>query len=1137
MIPITLRLRYAIGLWLLAVLCSSAWAQKNSVDGYPSSVVTIEFLKTKIQEVEAESGIEEEAQTRLLELYRESLDNLRMTSSYKAAEIAFQQAAESAPVEVRVLRDEMDELSVADASTSLQVDLSTPLQQIEQILQREQINLAADDSERADFKKRLREEVSRPVLIRQRLAEAKREQEELAGQFKLAPPADESPALTEARRWVFETRHQMLSNEIKALDQELLSQPMRLDLLKIKRELAAVSVVQTRKRINMLEDLVSLKRQAEAEQGRTQAEMIRREAEGKHPLVVRLAEQNAVLYDEIADMASGLGKLTQQVEEADQMARQIDEDFRGANDIIQIGGLSQELGQMLLQQRQSLPDLKSFHRQAVDRKNKAAEIGVRRLKHRREQKRLRDPQAYISGIISAGTAEEVPLLRQQLADLAMKRKRLLEQAVESDDEYLRELGELESIQQRLLKEIEDYDAFLDQYLPWLRSTSRTQLRELGALPEQVWRIISPSGWLEVVNALIYQATHSPAFVLLALVLGTLLWIRRRLIRLIQAMSDRLGKATTDRFVFSLEALALSLLAAALLPLVFAVTGWQLEVSAEATDFTNAVGASLKTIAAQFFALRALRIICIPDGLAAAHFHWPESSLQLLRKELDRLTWIYLPAFLVSVIAFYLDPLNFGWAIGRAAFVIMVGTLGVAFYRLLHPKYGVLAGYMHQPDRTTFRGFHRLWYPLLVAAPLTLIALSLMGYVYTAGILTGLLLQSAWLLVCLIIIAALAKRWLLVTRRQLRYQAALVRRQAILEAQKEQAESGSGAQVIHADAEKVDLVALTDTTQKLLNTTIIFSGIVGLWLIWSGVFPALHYFDAVTLWQLTVSIGGEEQVRSVTLANLGSALIYLAATVVLSKQLPAVLNIIFLEHTQMSAGSRYTFTTLTNYAIVFVGGLLAIDTIGGEWSQLQWLVAALSVGIGFGLQEIVANFICGLIILFERPVRVGDLITVGDASGKVMRIRIRSTTIRDFEQKELLIPNKELITGRLLNWTLSDETTRILIQVGIAYGSDVDRAMEILLELADEDERVLNEPEPGVAFDQFADSSLNLSFRVYVGTLADRLPVMTDMHRKIHRRFAEEGIIIAFPQCDVHIHAGDMQAAMSGSREANAEIPA
>jgi potassium efflux system protein len=301
---------------------------------------------------------------------------------------------------------------------------------------------------------------------------------------------------------------------------------------------------------------------------------------------------------------------------------------------------------------------------------------------------------------------------------------------------------------------------------------------------------------------------------------------------------------------------------------------------------------------------------------------------------------------------------------------------------------------------------------------------------------------------------------------------------------------------------------------------VFLGLVGLWLVWLDVFPALRVLDGVTLWHRTEIVDGAEQAVAVTLTDIGLAAVYAIVTIVLMKQLPAVLEIILLRSTEMSAAGRYTATTLTNYLIVIAGAVLVLITIGVEWSKLQWLVAALGVGIGFGLQEIVANFISGLIILFERPVRVGDIITVGDASGRLMRIRIRirirATTIRDFEQKELLIPNKELITGRLLNWTLSDEMTRILIQEGIAYGSDVDKAMEILLELGREDEQVLEDPPPGVVFDKFADSSLNLAFRVFVETLADRLPVMTDMHREIHSRFAEAGITIAFPQRDLHM---------------------
>jgi potassium efflux system protein len=449
---------------------------------------------------------------------------------------------------------------------------------------------------------------------------------------------------------------------------------------------------------------------------------------------------------------------------------------------------------------------------------------------------------------------------------------------------------------------------------------------------------------------------------------------------------------------------------------------------------------------------------------------------------------------------------------------MAASLAFALYRLLHPDSGVLAGYLSRPDNEKSGRLHRFWYPALVVAPLSLGVLSLIGYLYTAGTLLELLVETIWLVAGLVLLAALSQRWLRVTRRGLAYEAAIARRQAKLKEKQQQADEREAAnpRILDVEEEEVDLDQLTDTSNDLFTTTIVVAGLVGLWMIWSEVFPAFRFFQDVTLWHYTETLEGEELLRPITLADMGLAIFYGIITFVLVKELQAVLEMILLKRFNMPSASRYTVTTLTSYAVVIGGILLVFNTIGAQWSQLQWLVAALGVGIGFGLQEVVANFICGLIVLFERPIRVGDLITVGDASGTVVRIRIRATTIRDFEQKELLVPNKELITGRLLNWTLSDATTRILIQVGIAYGTDVDRAMEILLELADEDERVLDEPSPGVVFDQFAESSLNLAFRVYVATLSDRAPVMTDMHRSIHRRFAEEGIAIAFPQRDLHL---------------------
>jgi potassium efflux system protein len=198
-------------------------------------------------------------------------------------------------------------------------------------------------------------------------------------------------------------------------------------------------------------------------------------------------------------------------------------------------------------------------------------------------------------------------------------------------------------------------------------------------------------------------------------------------------------------------------------------------------------------------------------------------------------------------------------------------------------------------------------------------------------------------------------------------------------------------------------------------------------------------------------------------------------------------------------------------------VLVFNLLGGNWSEIQWLIAALGVGIGFGLQEIVANFICGLILLFERPIRIGDIVSVGDTDGTVTKIRIRSTTIRNFDQKELLVPNKEFITGRLLNWTLTDPVTRLVIPVGIAYGSDVALAIRLVREAAEEHERVLDEPAFMVTFDSFGENSLQIILRCFIGSMDFWRQTISELHLAINQKFAEAGIVIAFPQRDIHLN--------------------
>jgi potassium efflux system protein len=544
------------------------------------------------------------------------------------------------------------------------------------------------------------------------------------------------------------------------------------------------------------------------------------------------------------------------------------------------------------------------------------------------------------------------------------------------------------------------------------------------------------------------------------------------------------------------------------------------VSSEATDFSMAVGGALLALAMQFYFLRALRLMCIPRGLAAAHFRWPESSVRLLRRELDRLSWTYLPAAGVLLVIVRLDPLNAGWAVGRVAFMVLAVTLAVAFFRLLHPKSGVFA----HAARGTQQGrrlpfLYRVWYPLLVIAPLALAVLDVLGYLYTAATLLGRFVQSTWMVVALILLTALAQRWVKVARRRIAYDKAMDRRQAALDARTREAEQGESEDLpglAEVEEPEVDLDSLSDTTGGLIKTAMVTAGVIALWVIWSDVIPALRVLDNVSLWQQTVMVDGEERVEPITLADLGLALVIGVATFVFAKQIPAVLEMILLRSADMTAGGRYTITTLTTYAIITVGLLVVFALIGVQWSQLQWLVAALGVGIGFGLQEIVANFISGLIILFERPVRVGDIVTVGDTDGVVTKIQIRATTIRNWDRKELLVPNKEFVTGRLLNWSLSDQMTRVVVVVGVAYGSDVDKALALMREAAEEHEHVLDDPAPVLSFEGFGDNSLTLILRAYLSSIEYRIATITDLHKAINRKFTDAGVVIAFPQRDLHL---------------------
>ncbi len=404
-------------------------------------------------------------------------------------------------------------------------------------------------------------------------------------------------------------------------------------------------------------------------------------------------------------------------------------------------------------------------------------------------------------------------------------------------------------------------------------------------------------------------------------------------------------------------------------------------------------------------------------------------------------------------------------------------------------------------------------------PVGLVILVALGYYYTALNLIQHLINSyiAWCVWWLI--RQVIYRGITVSSRRLAHRR--------LEEKLRQKQAGFNDGLTSDDVvvlnEKEEGLALNEVRSQLLRFADLFiwTALIGIfYYVWSDLVTVASYLREVTLWQQTTTTEAGTVMESITLFNLLVALVIVGITYVLVRNISGILEVLIFSRVKLSQGTPYTITTLLTYVLVAVGGAWAFATLGMSWSKLQWLFAALSVGLGFGMQEIFANFVSGIILLFERPIRVGDTVTINGVSGTVAKIRIRAITLIDFDRKEVIVPNKSFVTGQVINWALSNTMTRLVINVGVAYGSNLELVKKLLLQAANEQTTVLKDPEPRAYFLSFGASTLDHELRVYVAQLAERTNTIDALNRRINELFAENNIDIAFNQLDVFIKNND-----------------
>lgn len=259
-------------------------------------------------------------------------------------------------------------------------------------------------------------------------------------------------------------------------------------------------------------------------------------------------------------------------------------------------------------------------------------------------------------------------------------------------------------------------------------------------------------------------------------------------------------------------------------------------------------------------------------------------------------------------------------------------------------------------------------------------------------------------------------------------------------------------------------------------------------------------------------------QPITVSNLLMFVLVISLFAVISRIIRRIFHAQVFPRLAIDQGTQYTLLRITHYLIIVIGAIVAFQFIGIDLTGLAVIFGLLSVGIGFGLQNVTSNFVAGLILLFERPIRVGDRITVGDKEGDVVEINIRSTTIRSLNNIAIIVPNSEFVSSTVINWTYADQRIRLEIDVGVSYSSDLDTVLRALREVAEEHPEVLTNPAAEVLHTGFGDSSWNMRLRAWIGDPKRHPQIRSALNCAIVRKFRENGVEIPFPQRDLHVRS-------------------
>lgn len=1131
-------------LWILTALCVAApgFAQSPDTSGItPAESVTPlpassteSAIRAAQSALRSEGSLNEDQIKEANELYNAALSRFQTIRELRSKAAESKILRTDAPARIQRLEDE-----ISQAETTLEAPLEISEEELsEQALLRYEQRIAELEADAERLRRTLEDIEVRLAAANKVSTGGAADRDRLRSELGLVNDriagfaTDGIGPLDEARQAVAYVRRAALEQEIETLLQREQAAPLRLKILPLERQLIRLRLAITDRELTALRQKTGAFRAREIEARIVNAQAAIDAAGSAHPLVQEFARDNLQYAQQLKTIEAAGGNLPVLRSRLQAETRQITNDRELAESILGESDIGRKYGGVLRQLRDNLPEVGRLRNSVSARSKLRLDISMQRVL---AQNRLQDFPA--SGINISGLYDKwrrtnpdyAPLTAEdeaQLRALYKQQRVLLNEIVSAAVRQSSELSEVNTLESELANETDSLVKLLDRKLIWLPSAEPISTSYPQELAVATKRLFSKANFDEIVSGIKDGLYRNPFLTLFLTILTILtLLIRPRLRKRVTQMAPHIGRVQTDQYSFTPIAIISGAVAALRISLPCLIAAILLINSGD-YGFSPLAGEALLAVGLLVLGLESLRNWAREGALLEKHFKVKPALTRRLRRNLRWFMPLQAISALLVVTCASVDGEATTAALGILGFIIATMSMAWLAYRILLSRQ---MAYDSLLRRDGFIARHRkLLFAVALLLPFIITALAIAGYFATALEVQGRILLSAAVAIFAYLMYGLSRRSLTIAQRRAKLAQLMEQRKKAEKERKERQEAEERGEeapgAAPVDYETIDIEQMSRQSSQLLNLIIVIGAGALIYVLWASLLPALTVFDSMELHKFKtgkIGVDGSEIETVLTVWSVIQAVAFTILTVIAVRNLPGLLELFVLQRTGLKESSRYAITTVTGYIIIIVGFLFAFNKLGLQWGSMKWIVGGLSVGIGFGLQEIIANFISGLIILFERPVRIGDYVTIGDQSGTVSRIQIRATTLTNLDNLEIVIPNKELITGRVTNWTLTTSMTRLAVKVGIAYGSDTKRAHKIMLDTAKATPNVLKSPEPKVLFLGFGDSSLDFEVRVYLPSFDLRVPMTHELHMALNEALEKADITIPFPQRDLHLMSSNI----------------